>query len=65
VSQILCQVETSMQQMLSAAPAAGGASGAAQSQLDAMKRSYTTEEQRRNHDGLAPQSVTPRDVTFF
>jgi methyl-accepting chemotaxis protein len=64
VSQILSQVETSMQQMASAASAAGGAH-AAQTHLDAMKHSYTTEEQRRNHDGLAPASVTPRDVTFF
>jgi methyl-accepting chemotaxis protein len=63
VSQILCQVETSMQQMLSAAPAAGRASGTAH--LDAMKHSYTTEEQRRNHDGLAPETVSPQDVTFF
>jgi methyl-accepting chemotaxis protein len=65
VSQILSQVETSMQQMLNARPPAGGASNAAHTQLDAMKRSYTTEEQRRNHDGLAPENVTPRDVTFF
>jgi len=65
VSQILSQVETSMQQMVSAASAAGGENAAAQSHLDAMRHSYTTEEQRRNHDGLAPASVTPRDVTFF
>jgi methyl-accepting chemotaxis protein len=61
VSQILSQVEASMQQMVNSASAAGGANAA----LDAMRRSYTTEEQRRNHDGLAPETVTPRDVTFF
>jgi methyl-accepting chemotaxis protein len=65
VSQILSQVETSMQQMLSTASAGSGATAAAQTHLDAMRRSYTTEEQRRNHDGLAPETVTPRDVTFF
>jgi hypothetical protein len=30
-----------------------------------MMRSYTTEEQRRNHQGLATTDVAPQDVTFF
>jgi methyl-accepting chemotaxis protein len=65
VSQILNQVTTSMEQMLSESPAAGEAHDAAPVDLDGMKHSYTTEEQRRNHEGIAPQAVAPRDVTFF
>jgi hypothetical protein len=54
-----------MQQTQSAQSADGAASDAAQAQLEEMKSSYTTEEQRRNHEGLAPEAVAPREVTFF
>ncbi len=33
--------------------------------VDHMARSYTTDEQRRNHDGLATQAVAPQEITFF
>ena len=33
--------------------------------LEGMAQSYTTEEQRRNHDGDAAASVAPQGATFF
>jgi len=34
-------------------------------QLERMASTYTTDEQRRNHAGIAVEAVAPREVTFF
>jgi methyl-accepting chemotaxis protein len=57
VGQILAQVVSTMNDV-------GNAKGA-QEHMQKMMRSYTTEEQRRNHQGLATEAVAPQDVTFF
>jgi methyl-accepting chemotaxis protein len=61
VSQILRQVTSSMEQAM--VHRASGAAGDAA--VDHMMNTYTTEEQRRNHQGLEPQAVAPQEVTFF
>lgn len=63
VSQILSQVTASMKEMLQASRNGAGAPSAAR--VDEMMRTYTTDEQRRNHQGIAPEQVAPRSVTFF
>jgi methyl-accepting chemotaxis protein len=63
VSQILRQVTTTMEQMAEGSPASVPETDA--SGVDRMLSTYTTEEQRRNHDGLAPDDVAPQEVTFF
>lgn len=66
VSQILTQVASSMGNMGewagsdSAPPQAGK-----REQIAHMLGSYATEEQRRNHQGLAVDAVAPKAVTFF
>jgi methyl-accepting chemotaxis protein len=63
VSQILRQVTATMEQIGDEPPASSPESDAGD--IDRMLSTYTTEEQRRNHQGLAPQDVAPQDVTFF
>jgi methyl-accepting chemotaxis protein len=67
VGQILAHVVKSIEDLREAAGAAsGGAGGAlAESYLENMARSYTTEEQRRIHDGSAAQVVEPQAAEFF
>jgi methyl-accepting chemotaxis protein len=55
--QILAQVVSTMNDVVT--------TGGSAEQLERMMRSYTTEEQRRNHEGLATEAVAPQDVTFF
>jgi methyl-accepting chemotaxis protein len=57
VGQILAQVVSTMNDV--------GTAQGAQEHMQKMMRSYTTEEQRRNHQGLATDDVAPQDVTFF
>ena len=66
--QILAHVSSSMTQL--AQSQGSTKSGAdvkerAQAHVEKMVSSYTTEEQRRIHQGLAPQAVAPQEVTFF
>jgi len=69
VSQILAQVVSTMNEL--ATSNSGLANGSAsvteraQEHMQRMMRSYTTDEQRRNHQGLDSQAVAPQDVTFF
>jgi methyl-accepting chemotaxis protein len=66
VSQILAQVVASIGRMVvwarSDAPAANAD---AHEQVTRMMGSYATEEQRRNHQGLAVDAIAPQAVTFF
>jgi methyl-accepting chemotaxis protein len=66
VSQILAQVVSSIGQM---AEWAGSDVAPLQAnereRVAAMLGSYATEEQRRNHQGLAVDAVAPQAVTFF
>ena len=66
VSQILAQVTTSMR-LFGAEAAQGNSSDdeVARRRLEKMAESYTTEEQRRIHDGLEAKAVAPQEVTFF
>jgi len=57
VGQILAQVVSTMNDVRTAK--------GAQEHMQKMMRSYTTEEQRRNHQGLAAEDVAPQEVTFF
>jgi methyl-accepting chemotaxis protein len=57
VGQILAQVVSTMNDL--------GSARGAQEHMQKMMRSYTTEEQRRNHHGLTTDAVAPQDVTFF
>jgi methyl-accepting chemotaxis protein len=57
VGQILAQVVSTMNDL--------GTAKGTQEHMQRMMRSYTTEEQRRNHHGLTTESVAPQDVTFF
>jgi methyl-accepting chemotaxis protein len=63
VSQILRQVTATMEQVGDGSPANAPESEAGD--IDRMLSTYTTEEQRRNHQGLTPQDVAPQEVTFF
>ncbi|MEJ1964145.1 MAG: methyl-accepting chemotaxis protein [Gammaproteobacteria bacterium] len=70
VGQILAQVVSTMNELSTPDTAAHGGNDAggddrAQEHIQKMMRSYTTEEQRRNHQGLETQSVAPQEVTFF
>ena len=57
VGQILAQVVTTMNDL--------GTARGSEEHMQKMMRSYTTEEQRRNHQGLTTEAVAPQDVTFF
>lgn len=74
VSQILAQIAGAMQQADD--PVAGEDGGdplladveraqAEKQRLDRMASGYTTEEQRRIHEGLEAEAVAPREVDFF
>lgn len=68
VSQILAQVVGAMQQGDSAGAASGTdplAADVEQERLQQMASTYTTDEQRRIHEGLEAETVAPREVTFF
>lgn len=57
VGQILAHVVATMNDV--------GTAKGAREHMQNMMRSYTTDEQRRNHQGLATDTVAPQDVTFF
>jgi methyl-accepting chemotaxis protein len=68
VGQILQHIVSSMQRAQRLPVSAGSGVSAreqVQEHLDAMVRSYTTDEQRRLHRGLETKSVQTQDVTFF
>ena len=68
VSQILSQVATSMVQFTehnSDVPADAGVDELAQRRLEKMTEAYTTDEQRRIHEGQAHKEVAPQEITFF
>jgi methyl-accepting chemotaxis protein len=68
VSQILSHVVSSMER-LNEQPNGSGpsefSSERARQQAQEMISTYTTDEQRRNHQDLAPDAVAPQAVTFF
>ena len=67
-SQVLSQVCSSMQQFQSDSPAAHDAAShdeLIRQRLEKMTETYTTDEQRRIHEGLEAQAVAPQAVTFF
>jgi len=68
VSQILSHVVSSMEQTSMDADGAGSSfisSAGAQERVQEMMSSYTTTEQRRNHEGLEASAIAPQEVTFF
>jgi len=66
VGQILAQVVSTMNELAASDAGAHAAhNDRAKEHIEKMMRSYTTEEQRRNHQGLEVESVAPQDVTFF
>ena len=66
VSQIMAQVVSSIGQMADWAGSDIASPQADQAeQIDRMLSSYATEEQRRNHQGLAVDAAAPQAVTFF
>jgi methyl-accepting chemotaxis protein len=66
VSQILAQVVSSIGQMADwAGSDLAPAHADERAQIAQMMGSYATEEQRRNHQGLAVDAVAPQAVTFF
>jgi len=68
VSQILSQVCSSMQQFqgnASAPDSAASQDDLARRRLEKMTETYTTDEQRRIHEGLETKAVEPQAVTFF
>lgn len=68
VSQILTQVSTVMKQFNSSEVEPihdGKVAGLGRRRLEQMASMYTTEEQRRNHAGVALEAVAPKEVTFF
>lgn len=56
VSQILTQLSRTMRNSQTLA---------GESQLELMKSQYTTDEQRRIHEGLEAETVAPQSATFF
>jgi methyl-accepting chemotaxis protein len=68
VGQILQHIVASMhqaQQLPATAAPGDSAREQVQEHLENMVRTYTTEEQRRLHNGLESQVIEPQDVTFF
>jgi methyl-accepting chemotaxis protein len=66
VSQILAQVVSSIGQMTEwAGSDVAPPQADERAQIAQMLGSYATEEQRRNHQGLAVDAVAPQAVTFF
>jgi methyl-accepting chemotaxis protein len=64
VGQILAHVVQSIGDLQDMG-AASGESGATEAYLAGMAKTYTTEEQRRIHDGSAAKPVAPQAVDFF
>jgi methyl-accepting chemotaxis protein len=56
VSQILSQLSRAMRE-------SSGLSG--EEQLELLKSQYTTDEQRRIHEGLDAEAAAPQSATFF
>ncbi len=69
VSQILAQVVSTMNELAQSHSGGAGRSASvserAQEHMQRMMSSYTTDEQRRNHQGVETQVVAPQEVTFF
>jgi methyl-accepting chemotaxis protein len=67
VSQILSHVASSMRELGAADATRSGehSDELARRSLETMAASYTTDEQRRIHEGLEAQAVEPQQVTFF
>jgi methyl-accepting chemotaxis protein len=68
VGQILSQVAGTMTELASSHDETGAgvsASERTQQHMQRMMRTYTTDEQRRNHQGLDAPAAAPQDVTFF
>ena len=68
VSQILTHVTSSMHELSqadSAAPRDATTQERAQEHVQRMMSTYTTEEQKRNHQGLAAAPIAPQEVTYF
>lgn len=68
VGQILSHVISSMHDLSNQATASSaGEEGSiiGENYLEEMARGYTTQEQRRNHDGAAPEVVKAQAVEFF
>ena len=65
VSQILTQVCESMAEFGADSPAAADTDEVSRRRIEKMAESYTTDEQRRIHQGLETQAVAPQEVTFF
>jgi methyl-accepting chemotaxis protein len=65
VSQILSQVTGAMQSFSELPAQSSNVVELARERLARMAKSYTTEEQHRNHQGLAAAAVAPQEVTFF
>jgi methyl-accepting chemotaxis protein len=66
--QILAHVSSSMTQLAQSQSSSHGGADVkerAQAHVEKMMRTYTTDEQRRIHQGLPPQAVEPQEVTFF
>ncbi|HVO48866.1 MAG TPA: methyl-accepting chemotaxis protein [Steroidobacteraceae bacterium] len=67
-SQILAQVIGSMQKLHADQLSADGSQSAAElaeRHVEAMLNTYTTTEQRQNHDGVQSADIAPQEVTFF
>lgn len=67
VGQILAQLADSMRELQQSGGVAAAEDFRQQvsSKMEQMARSYTTDEQRRIHQGLDAQDVAPQEVTFF
>ncbi len=69
VSQILAQIVSAMQQAGGSSDDEPGAdpliADIQQQRLDELASGYTTDEQRRIHNGLEAGTVAPREVDFF
>jgi len=67
-SQILAQVISSMEKLHADQLSADGSQSAtelAERHVEAMLNTYTTAEQRQNHDGVQSADIAPQEVTFF
>lgn len=66
VSQILSQIVGAMQLLAHSGDEGGDAAATPTPEsLEKLASTYTTDEQRRIHEGLEAESVAPREVTFF
>jgi methyl-accepting chemotaxis protein len=65
VSQILTQVSHAMNSFDASDARSADSGGATSSGLEEMAKGYTTDEQRRIHEGLEAGVVKPQEITFF